>query len=148
MSISSPAFSEGGTIPAAYTCDGADTSPPLQWGEVPDGAAALFLFVLDETSNGSEGGIRWVVGDIDPHSRAVQAGKLPAGGIVGRNTAGKAAYGGICPPSGRAHLITVVLYALHKRLSLRTGFVPQNAERQFPGNTFESAETYGGYKRP
>jgi Raf kinase inhibitor-like YbhB/YbcL family protein len=148
MTISSSAFSEGGTIPSPYTCDGQDISPPFSWSRVPAKTAELFLFVLDETSNGPEGGIRWVVGGIDPSARGVAAGKVPRGGVVGRNSSGTVDYGGICPPKGKTHLITAVLYALRKRFPLSTGFDPQEAERHFPNNTFESAETYGGYRRP
>jgi Raf kinase inhibitor-like YbhB/YbcL family protein len=148
MAIWSQAFSEGGAIPVRYTCAGADTSPPLQWAGVPKGTAALFLFVLDESSNTAEGGIRWVVGDIDPHTAGDAAGRVPRGGVVGRNTAGHADYGGICAPKGKSHLVAVVLYALRKSFPLSTGFDPQLAEQHFPNNTFASAETYGGYQRP
>lgn len=115
---------------------------------MPGGTAALFLFVLDETSNTTEGGIRWVVGNINPHAGGVAAGRVPQGGVQGRNSAGRASYGGICPPKGKSHLISVVIYALHKSFPLSTGFDPQLAERHFPGDTFASAETYGGYQRP
>ena len=36
MIIMSSAFQEGGMIPAKYTCDGQDVSPPLSWNGVPD----------------------------------------------------------------------------------------------------------------
>ncbi|MFL5574122.1 MAG: YbhB/YbcL family Raf kinase inhibitor-like protein, partial [Gemmatimonadaceae bacterium] len=35
LQISSPAFSEGSTIPAKYTCDGENVSPPIQWSGQP-----------------------------------------------------------------------------------------------------------------
>src|SRR5262245_53758131 len=31
MTLTSTAFAEGAAIPAKYTCDGADGSPPLHW---------------------------------------------------------------------------------------------------------------------
>ena len=40
-------FVDGGSIPAAFTCDGADTSPPLAWAEVPTGTKSLALIVDD-----------------------------------------------------------------------------------------------------
>jgi phosphatidylethanolamine-binding protein (PEBP) family uncharacterized protein len=36
IEITSKAFDEGGMIPAKYTCDGPDISPPLAWGSVPE----------------------------------------------------------------------------------------------------------------
>ena len=35
IKITSSAFKEGEMIPAKYTCDGEDISPPLQWDSVP-----------------------------------------------------------------------------------------------------------------
>ena len=35
MKITSSAFQEGGNIPSKFTCDGSDTSPPLQITGVP-----------------------------------------------------------------------------------------------------------------
>ncbi|PYK52051.1 MAG: YbhB/YbcL family Raf kinase inhibitor-like protein, partial [Verrucomicrobia bacterium] len=34
MKITSPAFQEGGNIPSKFSCDGANTSPPLQISDV------------------------------------------------------------------------------------------------------------------
>lgn len=148
MGIASTAFPQGGLIPAKYTCDGANISPPLRWGNVPKNAAALFLFVVDETGAGTDGGIRWVVGDIDPHSSGVAEGQVPAGGVVGRTTAGTTGWAGICPPKGKAHLIEMVLYALHHPLKLSSGFNPTVAEAQFRKNTFASAVSVAAYRRP
>ena len=47
MDIRSPAFSEGDTVPVRFTCDGNDVSPPLDWSDVPEGAAELRLSVTD-----------------------------------------------------------------------------------------------------
>lgn len=79
MTIASPAFQRNGAIPSQYTCDGADTSPPLQWQNVPAKAAALVLFVIDDTPTGSASGIRWVVGDISPTAKGVCGRSDPGG---------------------------------------------------------------------
>ena len=54
MAISSPAFERNGTIPAQYTCDGANISPPLQWQHLPAHTKELVLFVIDDSSDGSD----------------------------------------------------------------------------------------------
>ncbi|HXC46350.1 MAG TPA: hypothetical protein VNU24_07070 [Solirubrobacteraceae bacterium] len=146
FSISSPAFERNGAIPVSYTCAGAGTSPALSWQKVPAKAAELFLFVIDESSESSAGGIRWVVGGIDPGSTGVAAGKVPPGGIVGTNTAGKAAYSPICPAKGKSDTVEFVLYALSKKISISPGFQPQMAEAQYGSHKLlvgQAAVTYG-----
>ena len=113
---------------------------------MPAKAAELFLFVIDDNSSGSEGGIRWVVGGIEPSSTGVAAGKVPAGGIVGTNTAGKAAYSPICPAKGKSDTIEFVMYALSKKLQLSPGFQPATAEAQYGSHKLlmgSAAVTYG-----
>ena len=47
IKITSSAFEDGGLIPAKYTCDGADVSPPLQWNKVPEGTKSIALICDD-----------------------------------------------------------------------------------------------------
>ena len=47
MEITSSAFQEGGNIPSKFTCDGSDTSPPLQITGVPSEAKSLVLVADD-----------------------------------------------------------------------------------------------------
>jgi phosphatidylethanolamine-binding protein (PEBP) family uncharacterized protein len=146
FSISSPAFERNGAIPVSYTCAGAGISPALSWQKAPAKAAELFLFVIDDNSSGSEGGIRWVVGGIEPNSTGVAAGKVPAGGIVGTNAAGKATYSPICPAKGKSDTIEFVMYALSKKLQLSPGFQPASAEAQYGSHKLlmgSAAVTYG-----
>jgi phosphatidylethanolamine-binding protein (PEBP) family uncharacterized protein len=151
LAISSPAFGLNEQIPAAYTCDGANTSPPLRWQNVPAKAAALVLFVIDDSESGPATGIRWVVGDINPKSHGVAAGQAPEGGIVGADTQGHTGYGGICPQHGTTSTIEFELYALSKRIPLTTGFQPAIAEQEYGGARLalgEAASTYALYHRP
>ncbi len=146
FSISSSAFERNGRIPAQYTCAGAGISPPLSWAKVPAKAAELVLFVIDDNSSGSSGGIRWVVGGIDPSSTGVAAGKTPPGGIVGTNTAGKAAYSPICPDKGKSDTIEFVMYALKKTIPISPGFQPSQAEADYGQGKLlmgQAAVTYG-----
>jgi hypothetical protein len=146
FSVSSSAFERNGAIPAQYTCAGAGVSPPLSWTKVPAKAAELVLFVIDDSSSTKSGGIRWIVGGIDPSSTGVAAGKLPPGGIVGTNTAGNAAYSPICPAHGKSDTIEFVMYALKKTIPLSPGFQPSVAEAEYGGGKLllgQAAVTYG-----
>jgi hypothetical protein len=151
MSIGSPTFERNGAIPVKYTCDGANISPALEWTHVPAKAAALVLFVIDDTPTGPASGIRWVVGDIDPSSRGVAAGQVPAGGIVGADTQGHAGYGGICPAHGKTSTIEIELYALSKKIPLSPGFKPATAESEYGSGRLllgSAAVDYAEYHRP
>src|SRR5205814_9989196 len=47
IQLTSSVFAEGEFIPAKYTCDGEDVSPPLKWSNVPSGAKGLALICDD-----------------------------------------------------------------------------------------------------
>ncbi|HEX3391866.1 MAG TPA: hypothetical protein VHS55_04830 [Solirubrobacteraceae bacterium] len=146
FALTSSAFERNGQIPAEYTCAGKGISPPLSWQKVPGKAAELFLFVIDDNSAGKSGGIRWVVGNIDPSSTGVAAGQTPAGAIVGTNTAGQAGYSAICPAHGKSDTIEFVMYALSKKIALTPSFQPSTAEADYGQHKLlmgQAAVTYG-----
>ena len=99
----SPAIPPGGEIPAQYTCDGSDISPPLSWKNVPAGTGSVVLVVEDPDA--PSGTFRhWAVFDIPPASPGLDAGysaNRPAAALhQARNDFGKTAYSGPCPPKG------------------------------------------------
>ena len=147
MTISSPAFELNGEIPVQYTCDGAGTSPPLQWRNLPAHTVELIVYVIDDSNSGPEGGIRWVVAGIDPSISQIAGGALPAGAVVGLNSSGKAAYSGICPAKGKSDTIQIVLWALRKKVNLSNGFDPRLAVHEYSNSELSSGVTYAFYTR-
>jgi hypothetical protein len=119
ISVTSTAFDEGGPIPKNYTCDGAETSPPLAWTGVPTDASALALVVDDPDAPGGTF-VHWAVIDIDHSSDGVQEGGTPTAGVQLENSSGDASYAGPCPPSGTHHYRFTV-YALSKPLEVAAG---------------------------
>src|SRR4051812_45137047 len=67
VQLTSPAFKDGAAIPAQYTCDGANQSPPLAWSGVPTGTASIALRVQDIDT--PQKFIHWIVYDIAPSTR-------------------------------------------------------------------------------
>jgi Raf kinase inhibitor-like YbhB/YbcL family protein len=114
MDLTSSAFTDGGAIPAEHTCDGADTSPPLAWTDVPDGVEAFALVVTDPDAGGF---VHWVLADIPGDVRELPAGEGDAIGVPGANGFGDTGWGGPCPPSGE-HRYEFRLYALSERIGL------------------------------
>jgi phosphatidylethanolamine-binding protein (PEBP) family uncharacterized protein len=47
VTLSSPVFRAGQTIPTAYTCEGRNVSPPLRWTAPPRRTRAFALVVSD-----------------------------------------------------------------------------------------------------
>ncbi len=119
--LRSPAFANGTSIPRKYTCDGADISPPLEWGDVPEGAVSLVLIVYDPDA---PRGIfyHWILYNIPPTLKGLPEGvpKDPETefGLQGKNDFGYIGYGGPCPPPGRRHRYVFLLLALDKKLEL------------------------------
>ncbi|MBW4615130.1 MAG: YbhB/YbcL family Raf kinase inhibitor-like protein [Desmonostoc vinosum HA7617-LM4] len=63
MKLESSAFEANDIIPARYTCDGEDISPPLLWDQAPIGTESLVLIVDDPDAPGRTF-VHWVVYDI------------------------------------------------------------------------------------
>ncbi len=115
--IQSPAFEEGGSIPARYTCDGEDISPPLQWAGVPEGTRSLALIVDDPDAPDPAAPrmvwVHWVLYNLPPDVQGLPEAvvALPPGTLEGINDWKRTGYGGPCPPVGR-HRYFFKLYAL------------------------------------
>ena len=114
FALTSTAFPPAGTVPVEYTCDGAGTSPPLTWANLPAGTAELALVVTDADTPGY---VHWVVTGIDPATNGLPAGTVPAGATQLTNSAGKVGWAPLCPPAGgtapgAAHTYDFTLYAL------------------------------------
>jgi Raf kinase inhibitor-like YbhB/YbcL family protein len=110
IDVRSDAFAESATIPARFTCDGQNVSPPLRWTGVPPDARALAL-VVDDPDAPRGTFVHWVVVDIPPATTGVAENASPDGGTRLRNDAGRIGYFGPCPPTGR-HRYRFTVYAL------------------------------------
>lgn len=100
--VESPAFAEGDELPAEYTCDGENVSPPLRWSDVPEGATELRVSVTDPDAPGGTF-THWLVRGLDASATGVERGEVPPGATEENNDFGDVGYGGPCPPSGPPH---------------------------------------------
>jgi Raf kinase inhibitor-like YbhB/YbcL family protein len=144
MKITSSAFQEGGNIPSKFTCDGGDTSPPLQITDVPSGAKNLVLIVDDpDAPNGLF--THWVVWNISPQTNTIAEGTAPKG-VYGTNDFGKSGYGGPCPPSG-THRYYYKIFALDRELDLPAGTKRSQLDSEMKGHVVAQGELMGRYSR-
>jgi len=152
MRLFSPAFPDGGAIPARYTCDGADLSPPLVFEGVPPEAKALALLVWDPDA---PGGVffHWSAYNLSPKRQGLPEG-VPRRERVeeflqGKNDFGRLGYGGPCPPPGdRPHRYVFRLYALKAPLRLSPGADPAQVVRALEAaERLSTADWVGLYAR-
>ena len=144
MKITSSAFHEGANIPSKFTCDGSDTSPPLQIAGVPSGAKSLVLIVDDPDA---PGGLftHWLVWNIPPQTGSIAEGSAPQG-VQGANDFGKSGYRGPCPPPG-THRYSFKIFALDRELELRSGAKRSQVDAAMKGHVIAQGELVGRYAK-
>lgn len=143
LKLASPAFSNGGAIPAPFTCAGIDVNPPLVLSRVPKGTRSLALVVDDPDAPG-EVWVHWLIWNIDPATRRIERHSLPSGAIQGVNGWQSLRYRGPCPPSGTHHYY-FRLYALSEPVNLAAGASRSDLERAMQGKIIDSSQLMGTY---
>jgi Raf kinase inhibitor-like YbhB/YbcL family protein len=152
--ISSPAFPHEGAIPAAFTCEGDDRSPALEWGGVPAAARSLALIVDDPDAPDPKAPkmtyVHWVLYGLPRDSTGLPEGvkqhALPAGTREGRNDWKRTGYGGPCPPIGR-HRYFFKLYALDLELPDLGVATKRELESAMQGHVLAQAALMGTYEK-
>jgi hypothetical protein len=103
LRLSSPAFAEGERIPALYSGEGEDLSPPLQWDGVPLGTRS-FVLICNDPDAPVGTWYHWAIFDLPAATLELEAG-FPTDGRVGDVRQAvtdfqRTGYGGPCPPRG------------------------------------------------
>jgi len=142
LHVSSPAFEHNALIPAKYTCDGDDVSPPLTIGGIPEGTKSLVL-IVDDPDAPMGTWDHWVVWNIPP-TRSIAEDTVP--GTEGVNTYRRHSYGGPCPPSG-THRYFFKVYALDTLLSLGSNATKRDVEKAMQDHVLAKGELIGLYRR-
>jgi Raf kinase inhibitor-like YbhB/YbcL family protein len=154
FTITSPAFAPNGSIPAKYTCEGADVSPALEWSSAPNGAKSFALIVDDpdapDPAKPQRVYVHWVVYNIPASTTSlpenVAKSGLPSGALQGISDFGKQTYGGPCPPIGR-HRYFFKLYALDNELTGLNKPTKAQVEQAMQRHILGNAELIGTYQK-
>lgn len=144
--LTASAFQNGGAIPAEFTCDGTNQSPPLQWGEPPAGTKSFALVIYDPDA--PSGMFRhWGVFDIPASTRSIAQGQRIGTDVS--NDFGKPGYGGPCPPKGHGpHHYHFKLFALDTdKLGLPPTAGIADVENAAGRHALGQAELIGTYER-
>jgi Raf kinase inhibitor-like YbhB/YbcL family protein len=151
MQLTSTAFKEGEPIPARYTRDGKDVSPPLKWSGAPANTKS-FALIADDPDAPAGTWVHWVVYDLPPATTELaedtpKSQNLPGGAKQGLNDSRRLGYGGPGPPPGKPHRYFFKLYALDKPLDLNPGATKKDVERAMETHILGQTQLMGTYQR-
>jgi Raf kinase inhibitor-like YbhB/YbcL family protein len=151
LKVTSSAFESGQGIPERFTCEGANSSPPLQWTGVPADARSLALICDDPDA---PVGTLGALGPLRPtrfngrNEREVPTSEtLPSGAKQGVNDFKRVGYGGPCPPPGKPHRYYFKLYALDTNLGLKPRATKAELLRAMKSHLLAESELIGTYRR-
>jgi len=150
IKVTSAAFAEGEMIPAEFTADGRNISPPLAWTGVPEGTKSIAL-INDDPDAPMGTWVHWVVYNIGADVTSLEENVLPQetlpnGAMHGTTDFGRIGYGGPAPPSG-THRYFFKIYALDTMLDLPPGATKGQVEAAMDGHILAEGRLMGKYSR-
>jgi len=150
IKLTSTTFKEGEAIPSAYTCDGVNISPSLEWSGAPKTAKTIAI-VADDTDAPGGTWVHWVlynlpVDNIGLVENLPLTENLKAGGFQGANDFQKIGYGGPCPPSGTHHYYFRI-YAIDSELPLKARATKAELLKAMEGHIVLQGQLIGTYRR-
>ncbi len=151
IQLTSSAFAEGSAIPAKYTCDGEDVSPPLRWSNTPPEARSIAL-IADDPDAPVGTWVHWVLYNLPSNVTELEAGvpateSLPNGAGQGLNDFKRIGYGGPCPPRGSPHRYFFKIYALNAELRLKSRVTKKDLTQMMEGHILAEGQLMGTYQR-
>jgi Raf kinase inhibitor-like YbhB/YbcL family protein len=128
MTLTTPAFPDGGQIPVKFTQAGEQVSPALNWSNVPEGTQSFVLHMRDPDvarNKTTEDQVHWLIWNIPGTSTGLPEG-LPKGeqlpdGSQQISASGPVYRGPGAPASGPMHHYTFELFALDTKLDVKAG---------------------------
>ncbi len=138
--VSSPAFPAGSAIPSEYTCDGANSSPELDWTWIPDTAKSIAIVVDDSTVT------HWLIWNVKPETRKLERGGN-GGGVEGTNDFDRVGYSGPCPPNGAIRYYSFTVYGLDTDISLAPTATRADLDRLMNTHVVAQGTLFGTYQR-
>jgi len=153
LAVSSSAFAPNAEIPAKYTCEGQDTSPPLSWSGAPANTKTFALIVDDPDAPDPKAPkmtyVHWVLYDLPPTVSSLDEDASmhpPQGARDGTNDFKRTGYGGPCPPIGR-HRYFFKVYALDTLLGDIGSLTKPALESAMKGHVLAQGELVGTYQK-
>jgi len=158
LTLTTPAFQDGGEIPGKFTQAVQNpVSPKLEWSNVPDGTQSFVLNMIDPDTalqRKTDTVVHWVAFNIPGTARELPEGvaadaKLVDGTVQIKNTRGAVGFlGPGAPAVGPNHHYTWELYALDTKLDLTPDATRADVLNAINGHILGKAILVGRFKRP
>ena len=159
LTLTTPAFTDGGTIPDKYTeaAKTAPVSPVLTWTNAPVNTVSFAVFVhdpdtaLDKTPREF---VHWIIFNIPGTARGLPLGvpddaRLPDGSIQLMNSGNKVGYMGMgAPAAGPAHHYTFAVFALDATLKLGPDASQADVLEAMKGHVLDKGVLVGRFHLP
>ena len=166
LTVSSAVFKNGEAIPADYTADGRNVSPPLAWSGAPAGTREFALILDDPDAPMPQPFVHWVIYKLPGNATGLPEA-VPMGGTVKgtavagamQGTTGFAmfakpgglpldpGYRGPAPPPGKPHRYTFKVYALSAPVDARDAMTKDDLLKAMEGKIVAQGEIIGLYER-
>lgn len=147
--LTSSAFARNQPIPAKYTAEGEDVSPPLTWTATALPTRSIVVILTDQGGKNGPAVCDWILFNLSPSLSGLPDGysATVSSANVGRNDLGLVGYTGPAPPKGSVHQYDFYVYTLDRTLSL--GPAPTNGMVQaaMKGHILQSGFLWGTYER-
>src|SRR5436190_21795661 len=128
LRLTSPAFTDGGTIPRRFTCSGGGAAPPLRWSR-PPGSTRAFALSVEDPDAPAGGFVHWILFDVPARTRSLAGATPPPGAHQAKNGTGGTGWTPPCPPPGDSpHRYVFTLSALRAPLGLPDGVDASRAD--------------------
>lgn len=148
LTVSSPSFPDGGSMPAMFTCDGSNVSPALRISGVPARTKSIIITVDDRDA--PIGFVHWVVFNVPPDVRTIPeaSGSRPGGlerALRGKNDFDQLGYGGPCPPLG-THRYVFRVSAVDTTVDLPEGATKAQLRAAVRNHVLAEGQVTGRYR--
>ena len=156
IEVISSAFEDGAPIPDAHAAEGENISPPVSWGEGPEGTQSYALIMDDPDVAQEPAFTHWVLYNLPADSTTLAEAvpgtprlEVPSGALQGPNDRGSIGYYGPRPPAGDpAHEYHFQVFALDTVLDLPHGATRAEVIEAMRGHVLSAGEIVGTYQRP
>lgn len=155
ITVASDAFDPNSDIPAMYSQDGYNTSPPLHWTGVPAETHSIALIVEDPDAPTPNPYVHWLAYNIFPETTRLPEGiinleyiEAPLIMMQGKNSSLKPGFIGAAPPRGDSpHHYHFQLFALDIVLPILPGVGRGALLDAMKGHVLGKGELIGLFQR-